>query len=95
MGNDFETIGKIIEKILKNYGIEKKVKENQVINIWDEIVGRKISSITKPMRVADGKLFVQVCNSSWRSELFLLKPKILKKIQKEIGKGIIQEIIFV
>lgn len=95
MNNSFEQLGKLLEKILKNYGLDKKVKESQVINIWDEVAGQKISKMTEPVKVVDGKLFVRVSNPSWRNELTLLKPRIKDTINKKLGDTIIKEIIFV
>ncbi len=93
--NDFEKIGKTIEKILINYGIDKKVKESEIIVFWKEVTGKKIAEKTTPLKVIDGKLFIKVSNPSWRNELMLVRPKIIKKINSRIGSQILKEIIFV
>jgi predicted nucleic acid-binding Zn ribbon protein len=95
MNNSFEQLSKLLENILKKNGLDKQVKETQVINIWKEIAGQKISRMTEPVKVVDGKLFVRVSNPSWRNELTLLKPKIKDKINTKLGDAIIKEIIFV
>ncbi len=92
--NNFEKIGKTIEKILIGYGLDKKVKETEIINFWNEVTGKKISEITKPLKILDGRLFIKVSNPSWRSELMLVKPKIIEKINNRIGCKILKEIIF-
>ena len=93
--NNFEKIGKTIEKILINYGIDKKVKESEIIVFWKEVTGKKIAEKTTPLKVIDGKLFIKVSNPSWRNELMLVRPKIIKKINSRIGSQILKEIIFV
>ena len=93
--NNFEKIGKTIEKILINHGLDKKVKESDIINFWSEATGKKISEMTTPLKVLDGKLFIKVANPSWRSELMLVRPKIIEKINSRIGSQILKEIIFV
>lgn len=93
--NNFEKIGKTIEKILINYGIDKKVKESEIIVFWEEVTGKKIAEKTTPLKVIDGKLFIKVSNPSWRNELMLVRPKIIKKINSRIGSQILKEIIFV
>ena len=95
MKNSFEQLNKILAGILKEYGIEKQVKEAEALNIWQEEIGVRIARVTEPLKVADGKLFVKVKSSSWRSELILLKPAILNKINKRLGKLIIKDIVFV
>lgn len=95
MKNSFEQLNKILARILKEYGMEKHVKEAEALNIWQEEIGDRIVKVTKPIKVVDGKLFVKVKSSSWRSELILLKPAILNKINKRLGKSIIKDIVFV
>ena len=71
------------------------VKENMAIVLWPEIVGERISLESKAQKVIDGVLFVKVESSTWRTELLLHKEKIIKKINKRIGKPVIAEIRFI
>ncbi len=84
-----------ITKLLRNMGIEEKVKEHQTINEWSQIVGENISKVTKAQRVVNGILFVKVKNSSWRNELIYMRQEILIKIDKTVGSGIIKEVRFI
>lgn len=88
-------INKVIDRLLRNLGIETKVKENMAIVLWPEIVGERISLESKAQKVIDGVLFVKVESSTWRTELLLHKEKIIKKINKRIGKPVIAEIRFI
>lgn len=94
MNNSFEQLGRIIERILKDSGLDKQVKESQAINFWKEIAGEEISNFTEAFKVADGKLFIRVKNPSWRNELIMLKPQIKSKLNKRIGASTIKDIIF-
>jgi len=94
MNQSFEQLGRLIERILKDAGLDKQVNESQAINYWNEIAGEEISTLTEPVKVADGKLFVRVSNPSWRNELIMLKPKIKNKLNKRIGSSTIKDIIF-
>lgn len=91
----FEHLGHLIEDLIRSFGLERKVKENQVIVRWPEIVGPRIAERATPERVEAGKLFVRVRSATWRSELFLLKPRIIEKIDSEIGRGIINDIVMI
>ncbi len=91
----FEELGKLIERVLRNYGHEKKVKEIQALTCWDEAVGERIAKRARPVKIEDGKLFVEVKSSIWRSELYLLKPRIIEKINKKLQAKIVKEIVLV
>lgn len=88
-------IGRSISSLLRNMGIEVKVKEHQAINEWNTIVGEKVGRVTKAQRVVDGIIFVKVKNSSWRNELIYMRQEILIKIDKTVGRGIIKEVRFI
>ncbi len=90
-----KVLGHSITRLLKNMGIEEKVKEHQAINEWSQIVGENVSKVTKAQRVANGILFVKVKNSSWRNELIYMRQEILIKLDKTVGRGIIKEVRFI
>ncbi len=92
---DFSAINDIIKNIIKKYELEKIVLEGQTVKEWNNVVGTRISKVTKAIKVSDGKLFVQVLNNSWRTELMLLRLEIKKNINVQIGSDFIKDIIFV
>ena len=47
------------------------------------------------LRVEDGKMFVQVHSSSWRTELVFMKSDIVRRLNQRVGRRIIQDIVFV
>ena len=90
-----EHIGKIINPIIEDMGIDKPIKRYQALSLWSKIVGEKINAVSEPIRIEDGKLFIRVKSDTWRNEIFFLKKKILHKLNKEIGKDIVQDIILI
>lgn len=91
----FSSLDNVLRKILREYGLEKKLNETEIVLRWSETVGKKISRVTEPIDIRDGKLFVRVSSATWRSELVLLKPHICNKINGLAGKKIITDIVFV
>ena len=89
-----EKIGKILEQVLFNLKIKRKIKEGMASCVWKEVVGKKIAAHTQAIRVKRGKLFVNVNDSSWLQEISFLKEKITEKINKRMREDIIKEIYF-
>ncbi len=87
-------IGSLFDKILRDLHIEKKVYQSRAIVVWPKAVGPKISAVTEPERVEDGKLFVRVESPTWRMELILIKRQIIDRVNREIGSQVISDIIF-
>jgi len=90
-----KTIGKILLDYFKDIGIEKPIKRYQALEVWSEVVGEKLSEVTKPQRISAGTLVVKVKNDTWRYEIGYHKTEIVKKINKKLGDDIIEDIIFI
>jgi len=88
-----KTLGQAIDKMLRKFDIEKPVRQGESLFIWDEIVGKTISSHTTPEKVSYGKLYIKVDSPSWRNELLFRKDEILKRINKKLNKANIREIV--
>ncbi|TES91586.1 MAG: DUF721 domain-containing protein [Candidatus Cloacimonadota bacterium] len=87
-------VSSILDRVIKNLGFSKRYNEQKSILLWDKVVGQRISEKTEPLYARDGKLVVEVENSTWMNELLFLKPSIIEKLNKELGKWIIEDIQF-
>ncbi|NOY78977.1 MAG: DUF721 domain-containing protein [Calditrichaeota bacterium] len=87
-------LGSVLNRILKDLHIEKKVYQSQALLLWSEVVGEKISKISRAERVDNGILFVRVDSPSWRTELIYLKRDIIHRLNKKIGVNVITDIRF-
>ncbi len=90
-----ELIGSFISNVLDTLGIEEKFSAAKILSQWSEIVGKDISVNTRPERVSDETLFVNVANSAWLMELSrFYKDDILKKIRNATQDTSIKNIVF-
>jgi len=87
-------LGGVLQNLLKNLGLEKRIKEQKLILDWDKIVGNKIAEKTKAFKIEGNKLFVKVESPSWRNELFYLKKDIINKLNQSVKQEVIKDIIF-
>ena len=84
----------VLDQLLRNLGIERRVKEHMAMTLWPQAVGAKIAAVATPVRIRDGILFVRVASSAWRNELIFHKGTILAKLNNLIGKAVIEDIRF-
>lgn len=89
-----KSIGESIQSLFKQLGHEDKIKQYQVMQEWEKIVGAEISHVAKPERIQEKALIVKVASMSWRTELQMQKRQILQKIKEKIGDKIIVDIRF-
>lgn len=87
------SLGSVLDKLIQLYQLDDKIKENEALARWPEIVGPAISAVTTPIRVKDGVLYIKTKNDVWRNEIYYQKFQILQKIEKTLKKRIISEIV--
>ena len=88
-------IGDALKVYLKSSGLEPRVEQAAVIPNWKKLVGAQIAAVSEPISVsAGGILFVAVKTSAWMSELSLMKPELLRSINKNKSTGEIKKIRF-
>jgi len=89
-----EELGKILGRQLKSLGLQKKLKEVSIADVWPEIVGEAVAQHTDVIRCADGKLLVRVDSPVWRHELLYQKSSFLRLLNGRLGEHIVDDIHF-
>ena len=90
---------KSIKTVLNTYlfktGLDVGVNQQQAVNIWPKIVGKKIAENTTAQDVEHGVLIVRVASPIWAQELQFQKKEVLFKINAALVKKTIKDIRFV
>lgn len=86
-------ISEAITDYIKEMNIGDKLNEVSVINSWEEIVGKAISSRTSKICIKDHVLYVHLRSSVVRNELLMLRQALMEKINGKMGEEVIREII--
>lgn len=71
----------VLEEYLATSGLGKGVQRAEVVERWPELVGPQIAAVTQAESVsADGVLRVRVATAPWATELSLMTPRILARV---------------
>jgi predicted nucleic acid-binding Zn ribbon protein len=73
--------------------LEGKLLEVNLINSWEEVVGKAISSRTDKVYIKDQVLHVHLNSSVARNELLMLKEALKEKLNERAGKEVIKDIV--
>lgn len=98
--NDFKrdknqiTLGEAIEKLLKAYRLENKMKELDIVAAWPELMGPAVANRTKSIHIQQHCLYLEIESSVMREELLLGKQIIIDRINAYAGKEVITNIWF-
>ena len=87
------TVREALQSYLSRTGLERRLAQAQVVPEWPRLVGPQIAAVTEPESVtADGTLFVRVATSAWMTELQLMTPEIMARLNAGRGAGRIKTI---
>jgi hypothetical protein len=88
-----DNINTIVDALLKELGIDQKLKEVRIMNSWSEILGITVAKATIKMFVKNRVLFVYLKSPVVRNELMMLKSGIIKSLNDKVGEKIIDDIV--
>tara|TARA_B100000427_G_C15498388_1_gene590894 strand:+ start:1589 stop:1864 length:276 start_codon:yes stop_codon:yes gene_type:complete len=88
-------IGGALKNLIKTHGLERQLNQQKAMDVWGEVVGKKIMKNTEPLSVEFGVLTVKTSNSVWRQELQLQKDNIVQSINKKLTKKTIKDVRFI
>ena len=80
-------LGDVVSDVLKETGIADRISQAKVIPEWPQLVGPQISRVTEPLSVTrQGTLFVAVTTNAWMTELSLMEPELLRRLNERTGR---------
>lgn len=88
------TLAEAVNDYIKEMNIGGKLSEVTIINSWEEIVGKAISSRTTKIYIKDHILHVHLNSSVVRNELLMLREAIREKLNGKVGSEVIKDIVF-
>jgi predicted nucleic acid-binding Zn ribbon protein len=87
------SLAEAVNDYIKEMNLGGKLNEIAVINSWEEIVGKAISSRTTKIFIKDHILYVHLNSSVVRNELLMLREALREKLNKNAGSEVILDIV--
>lgn len=79
---------------MKHPKIAKKLQELDVIEMWDDIIGKNLKKYIIDASFSRKIITVKLNSSTLRNELSYKKKDIIQKINKKIGEDLVKDITF-
>jgi len=87
------SLAEAVKDYIKEMNFGGKLSEVGVINSWEEIVGKAISSRTSKIYIKDHILYVHLNSSVVRNELLMLREVLKEKLNDKAGSEVIKDIV--
>ncbi|MGH3508004.1 MAG: DUF721 domain-containing protein [Nocardioidaceae bacterium] len=78
-------IGSVVERIVAEGGWDTDLKVHGVFGRWQSIVGAEVAAHCTPTRFAEGQLEVRTDSTAWATQLRLLAPSVVKRLNEVLG----------
>jgi len=89
-----ETLGTVIDGLIHQLGLQRKLKQYDLVPLWPSIVGEQIAGVTSVDKIDKDVLVVKVSAAPWRTELTFRKKEILDKVHAAMNSDSIKDIRF-
>lgn len=91
-GRDPQGLSNVVDRLVKERGWTAPVAVGSVMAQWDQLVGPEIAAHCQPDSFADTTVAVRCDSTAWATQLRLLSPNLLAKLDTELGQGVVTKI---
>ena len=89
---DPQPLASAIGGLLDTEGWQQRAAMGSVFGRWAEIVGTDLAAHTRPDSFADGELAVTADSTAWATQVRLLAPMLVKRLNAELGDGSVRRV---
>jgi predicted nucleic acid-binding Zn ribbon protein len=84
---DPQLLDDVVSRLVDDHGWELDLRVHGVFGRWAELVGPEVAQHCTPESFADGKLVVRTDSTAWATQLRLLAPTVVRRLNEELGHG--------
>ena len=86
----------IVSKLIRGFRLagEPVSDEQLACAAWPRSVGKKVAAHTRAARMVRTRLVVEVEDHIWQRQLFTLSGQILRGLEKNLGRGVVEDVEF-
>lgn len=87
---DPQPLASALGKLTAEHGWEVEVAVHAVLARWPELVGAELAAHCQAERFADGELTVRAESTAWATQLRLLAPQLVGRLNAQVGAGTVR-----
>lgn len=84
---DPQLLDDALGRLVANQGWEVDLKVQGVFGRWAELVGTEVADHCTPESFDDGRLVVRTDSTAWATQLKLLAPSVVRRLNEDLGHG--------
>ncbi len=84
---DPQLVGGSLSRLVSQHGWELELRIRSVFARWSELVGEEVGAHSTPESLVEGRLVVRAHSTAWATQLRLLAPRVVARLEDELGRG--------
>jgi len=84
---DPQLLDATLGRLVSEHGWEVDLRVQGVFGRWEELVGGEVAQHCTPESFDDGRLVVRTDSTAWATQLRLLAPTVVRRLNEELGHG--------
>ena len=89
-----QSLSEVLKEYIKSSRIERKLKEIDVVQSWEQLLGKTIAHYTRNIYIRNKVLYVDISSPVVKNELFMMREEIKRRINEQGQEEVITTIIF-
>lgn len=89
-----KAIGDVLGKLMKELGMNERLRLEDVLAAWSSVAGDFISKNSQPDSYSRGVLTVRLLQPTMHHALTLERTALIRKLNEQLGSGVIRDIRF-
>jgi predicted nucleic acid-binding Zn ribbon protein len=85
-------VGSVVDKLVSASGWETDLAVHGVFGRWASIVGPEVAGHCTPETYLAGVVTVRTDSTAWATQLRLLAPTVVRRLNEELGDGTVERI---
>ena len=81
---DPQPLGSTLRTWLSSAGVGPEIKKATLFAKWADIVGAEVADHCSPVSLVDGELVLQAESTAWATQIRMLAPQLLRRINAEV-----------
>lgn len=84
----------VLLQCLRQDGLEMPLMQKRLVDAWDKVSGPAIARYTGDKFIKNQTLFVKILNPALRADLTMMRGRLVKNLNVEVGSNVIADIKF-
>ncbi|MDT0688359.1 DUF721 domain-containing protein [Salegentibacter sp. F188] len=91
--NENMSISEVLKEFVDHNKLQKGLDKVTVKDVWNQQMGPAIQKYTTAIKLEGSTLYIQLSSSVLREELSYGREKIIKMLNKELGRELVKKLV--